>query len=180
MPGTKGEARWLGMEFMREGGKMLSAWNDGWPRDDDPPGWDVMCRVRRGRSSWERVYVSALSRFEHLAGSFVPKSPESARYMGVLIEDAKRAFGVAPAAEWLQGFFPYAMTLSVLGFLRNNKSCGRILFVFCTGEKSDGDTGIPSQDEWEDALARVDGQLGLSGMSTLENRVHRLFLPVRR
>ena len=175
-PGDNAGFRWKGMEFMRAGGRMLANWDSSWPEGEDPPSWDVMSRVRRGKSSWERAYVWAVSHISELVGDCPANSGESMHRISAMLDQAMQAFGAPLTADWLHGYYPYASRLSVLGFLRNNKSCGRVLFVHFTDEKSPN--GVPTQAQWQTTISQMQRHLGLNGGSTLERRVHRLFLPI--
>ena len=172
MPGTNGDLRWQGMEFMRAGGKMLAEWDRSWPVDIDQPGWDIMCRVMPGRNSWERVYIWCTTSADQIVGSYTPTSEKSYDKLHQFFSDAQRAFKITGESDWLQRCYPYASRLAVLGFLKNYGSCGRLLFVHCTSSSG------TDRSEWEDALNEVHDYLGLTGNSTLERRFHRSFLEV--
>ena len=174
-PGVNAGSVWRGMEFMRAGGRMLANWHSSWPQAEEPPSWDVMCRVRRGKSSWERVDVWAVSQLDDLAGDCPVTGGESLHLVTTMLDYAAQAFGAPPTADWLNGYYPYASRLAVLGFLRRNKSCGRMLFVPFTDGGSPN--GVPTEAEWQAQISQMQQHLGLDGGSTLERRVHRLFLP---
>jgi hypothetical protein len=177
-PGMKDESRWMGMEFMRPGGKMLANWNRNWPTGLEPPSWDSMCRIRRGGNSWERVYVYAAAGSGDLIGNCAAANEGDLGLVTELVDDAKRVFDVPFAADWLHGYYQHAIRLSVLGFLRANRSCGRLLFVYFDDDDGHATGSVPTRKEWATTLGTMDAGLGVTGRTVLERRVHRLFLPL--
>jgi len=172
-PGVKDGTQWQGLEFLRPHGRLPGLWRDAWPQSVPPPSWDIMGRIQRGGSSWERIFTWIAVTPAQVAGGCPTHAAVEVRRIEALLDRAKEAFGVPASADWMSGYFPVAQRLGVLGFLRSNGSCGRLLFTFVCGKSA----GSVTQSQWRQRMAEADEHLELSGGSALERRVHRLYLP---
>ncbi len=173
--------KWKGLEHLREGGMIRKAWETAWPSDVEYPSWNLVARIRLGKSGcWEWLLLHAVSSFAELRGRCPVRSGTNHARIKQLMADAKTKVKAPSAADWLNGYYEYARHLAVRSFLTSQKSCGRMAFVFFT-RPEDGEAmnnnDIPSLSEWEVELENAGQHLGLTGASAVECRIRRLFLP---
>ncbi len=86
--------------------------------------------------------------------------------------------GISPEREWLRPYYQYANRLAVLSFLVAQGINARLLFVYFTGDRTRGRNCPASAADWRPSLDAMKAALGLTGGSSMDHRIHELFLPV--
>ncbi len=91
---------------------------------------------------------------------------------------AKQGFGVPLTSDWSQPYYQFCNRLAVLHFLIRNGIGARLLFIYFHGDTNPKAVCPQTSVEWEPAIQAMQQHVGLIGPYPLDNRVHKLFLPV--
>lgn len=179
---SHGDGELKGLEFLTKDSKAHTAWASWWPTSGNVQNWDAVARLTtNGAEEW--LLVEAKGNLEELTSSCGAK-PALAGGGRDLIElrmaDTQAAMGVvgvAPSA-WLVKDYQYANRLAMLHFLTTQSISARLLLIYFTGDVTQGRFCPANRGEWDVALKAQKARLGLTGSSTLESRIHELFLAV--
>lgn len=102
-------------------------------------------------------------------------------------EETRKACRLDKLVEnWLAPYYQYSNRLATLHFLLKHGIPARLVFIYFLGDqwpngadfKGRPVTCPKTEEEWESHLQAMYDHLGLKQKSELENRLHRLFLPV--
>jgi hypothetical protein len=150
-------------------GRLRPALAKYWPARG--PQWDAL-----GLGPDRRVFlVEAKTSVAELASS-LPASDRSLPQITAALEAAKAAFGVDPSADWLNGYYQYAIRLAHLYFLEQHSVPATLVFLYFLGDTEL--KGPATADAWRDAVAPVYRHLGLSAAFS-EARVCNVFMETR-
>ncbi|MGC9995545.1 MAG: hypothetical protein ABSE79_09505 [Terriglobia bacterium] len=181
------DAELKGLEFLPPDFEHVkSAWTQFWPQTGNVPNWDAVGHLQL-ESHTEFVLVEAKAHASEL-GSDCGAREEGGRKMireafATAIE--ANAFRSSPE-KWLRKYYQCANRLATLHFLMQHNVPSRLVFIYFTGEKWPAGTEqnreplvCPKDErEWGTSLQEMYDHLGLTKSSVLEERVHRVFLPV--
>ena len=171
------DSEWKGLDFLPEGSPATEAWRDFWPRSGNVPNWDAVGRITiKGVQEW--LLVEAKANVEELLSSCNAKSQGGLPMIQAALNKTKQAMGIDIATDWLAPYYQYANRLASLYVLNSNDVGARLLFVYFLGDSVPHKTCPPTIEEWRPGLEAMYCILGLTGNSPLEQRVHRMFLPV--
>ena len=177
------DSEWKGMDFLDPNSGVKSAWMNYWPQSGNVPNWDAV-GVLDLNSNPEFLLIEAKAHVEEIESSC------GARENGgfSMIERALSATISAnefnrQSDNWLRPYYQYANRVAQLDFLLEHGVMARLIFVYFCGDKWPRDgrrTNCPqNESEWDLNLRPMYKHLGLSGQSSLESRIHSLFLDVR-
>ena len=178
------EGEWKRLDFISDDTlqKKLDLY---WPTKGSSQNWDAIGRATiSGEATWLLVEAKA-----HLAE--VSRSGTTAKESGgrPLIRkaflDTLRELGhgdteaTSLADVWLQGFYQHANRLAALQFLQREGVPARLVHVYFCGDQHPTSKQCPSTPEqWQPLLREIHDELGLTGQSALEKRVHEIFVNV--
>jgi len=170
------DGEWKGLDFLADDAGLQTAWADFWPQSGNAMNWDAVAWVDSGESR-ELLLVEAKAHLGEIASSCGAKGPGREKIARAL-DETKRALGVEPACDWVNGYYQLANRLAVLHFLGRRDVPAHLLLVYFVGDRQDSGRDCPDSAEgWMDALRRQDDHLGLAGHHVLSARLHKLFLP---
>ncbi|MBV8205221.1 MAG: hypothetical protein JO041_00375 [Acidobacteria bacterium] len=196
--GEKLDAEWKGVAFA-DSASLKSAWQEFWPQSGNVPNWDAVGRLETD-AGIEFLLVEAKAHVEELRSSCGARKEEmngdpeeERRKSGIAkiraaLESTIDAHSFAVGVErWLEPYYQYANRLAHLHFLNEHKIPARLLFIYFCGDHwagrllRDGRPPVCPKDAaaWSFPLQEMNHRLGLHGRSQLEQRVHKIFLPVR-
>lgn len=94
------------------------------------------------------------------------------------LQQAKAAFGVQGEPNWLEPYYQYCNRLATLHFLVTHGVSARLVFIYFVGDQNRHADCPQEEAAWQAVLQQMKPQIGLTGRSQLERRVHEVFLPV--
>ncbi len=166
-----------GLNFLPEDHKAQKAWKSFWPQLGNPPNWDAVGHVLiNGTREW--LLVEAKANLKELKQSC---RAEGGRQKIIdAFDKTKNELGISTNTDWLKPYYQHANRITVLNFMMQHGEPARMLFIyFCGDSFPKGNTTCPeNEDGWSAALAKQDEHLGLSNGHALDNRVHKIFVPV--
>jgi hypothetical protein len=177
------DSEWRGLEFLGPDSIVQAAWSKFWPQTGNPPNWDAIGLLQL---DWqmEFILVEAKAHIEEVRSDCGAREEGGRNKIRDAFADTIRDHALnASPEQWLTPYYQYANRLATLHFLLKQKVPSRLLFIYFLGDDphSYGSPVTCPKDEqqWrEGCLGDVYRQLGISGGSELEGRVHTLFLPV--
>ncbi|WP_085814105.1 hypothetical protein [Geoanaerobacter pelophilus] len=123
-----------------------------WPRRG--PQWDALANDESGRIFlFEAKAHGAEMRSSCKAGA------TSLRLINESMDDAKKAMGAKPCADWLNGYYQYANRLTHLAFLQQSGLDACLVFVYFTGDEEM--KGPTSEAAWTPFIDMAHQHLGL-------------------
>ena len=174
-----GEAK--GVNFLDRANPAREEWRQWWPQTGNVPNWDAV-GVHRMRDVDEWLLVEAKGNIEELRQSTTAKRKAvggGLEDIEMRLDETQRAMGISPPRVWTKDYYQYANRLAVLHFLTTQAVPARLLFIYFIGDLARPQATCPATaEEWSAGLTAMKVQLGLTGASELEQRVHHLFLPV--
>jgi hypothetical protein len=187
--GGKGrlDSEWKGVDFVGSASDVKPAWMKFWPQTGNVPNWDAVGRLE-SNSGVEYLLVEAKAHVEELKSSCSASKNGGLDMIRKALDATIRATGLtADAEDWLSPYYQYANRLAHLHFLTQHSIPARLVFIYFCGDNWGGKTlsnGKPptcpkDAQEWDAYLKHMHDRLGVNGQSKLEDRVHRLFLPVQ-
>lgn len=156
-----------------------------WPKQGSSQNWDAIGRATvSGESTWllieAKAHLAEVSRkgtdAKELGGRPLIRRAfiETLRMLGHSEAEAARF-----AEIWLQGFYQHANRLATLQFLQREGIPARLIHVYFYGDQHSTPKRCPAKpEEWQPLLREIHEELGLTGHSTLEERVHEIFVDV--
>lgn len=185
------DAEWKGVDFLfrpnasgiLDYSYLRDEWTDFWPQRGNPPNWDAVGTLRsRGQSEWLLVEAKA-HEAEMQTEKGCTAGPTSLRQIRSSLKTVGSALGVAETTNWTDAYYQYANRLAMLWFLLNHGIPARLLYIYFVGE-AHGKWNCPATaDRWTPHIEAQDRALGLDPATPpemIEQRVHKIFLPVRR
>jgi len=157
---------------------VLKAWKEFWPRTGNPPNWDAIGKIRSSGSQTEWLLVEAKAHLERVEER---RSCKARRWPLANRSGLQRNQGsiwYSGYHKWLEPYYQFCNRLAVLHFLMQQQKESRLLFIYFLGDEHPGKVCPKSEDEWLERLKPMYAHVGLTGKSVLEERVHRIFLPV--
>ena len=176
MPWGDGERG--GLDFLPADHRLLPEWMTFWPRAGNAMSWDAVGRIRRGGQD-EWLLVEAKANTKELQGSCAALERGGRPLIEAAMASTKKALGVAPSADWLNGYYQAANRIAVLQFLCSRDVAARLLFVYFLGDKNPAAICPIDQSGWEPVIAALDEHLGISGSHPRADRIHKLFIAAR-
>lgn len=182
----KFDGEWKGLDFVPSASDVKSAWAKFWPQTGNVPNWDAVGRLQSDAGA-EYLLVEAKAHVEELRSSCSAKKEGGLGRIQEALEATTRANGFTGTVEgWLNPYYQYANRLVHLHFLLQHNILARLVFIYFCGDNWGGKklaNGNPpmcpkNPVEWDAHLKDVHKRLGPTGKSTLEGRVHNLFLHV--
>lgn len=176
-----GDAEIKGTNFLPVEHAVQKAWGAWWPQTGNVHNWDAV-GVLTGSGTREWVLVEAKGNIEELNQSTTakPKSQGGGlEQIETRLAETQKAVGLTPERIWTAPHYQYANRLAALHFLTLQNIAARLVLVYFTGDHTRGRTCPQSAADWRPALDALKKQLGLTGKSDLEQRVHEVFVPVQ-
>lgn len=131
--------------------ELAEALRDFWPRGG--PQWDGLARDATGG-----IYLFEAKAHLGEMVSTCQASLKSRTQIETALSEAKVAFGAAPGADWLTGYYQYANRLAHLYFLRRLGVNAWLVFLYFTNDAEM--QGPTSEAAWHAHLEEVYKQLG--------------------
>ena len=169
------------LDFLPEGHTAKLAWQHTWPtargRQARGPCWDAVAKLEDG--SW--LLVEAKAHLGELKSPGSKATPDSLKKIAALMDEAKRAYGVAPDISWIDKYYQQANRMAVLWFLNEKHQESAYLLNICfTGDQFPECRKVKcpvDKTGWAEGIHKMKNALGLSGTSQLESNLRYLFLP---
>jgi hypothetical protein len=166
-----------GLDFLSGDSPLHSAWRGFWPDRGEPPNWDAVARVRVAPST-DYLLVEAKGNLEEIGSDCQAREDGGRPRIRRAFQEVKRALGVAEDRDWLAGYYQLANRLTVLHFLNSRGLGARLLLVYFTGDRTPNRTCPATAEGWQEALRLQEQHIGLPPGHPLEDRIHKLFVPV--
>ena len=179
------DSEWTRINFASK--EVQSAYDTFWPTRGTQQNWDLIGRGSLGPTENEIILVEAKSHTGEISFDGTTAAEDGGR---PLIRNAFRDTLLAMgrdsseaeslAEEWLKGCYQHANRLATLYFLLDHKIPARLVFLyFCGDSHPHGRFDCPADPAgWAQTIAKIQSNLGLSGKSALETRVHDVFVNV--
>jgi hypothetical protein len=180
---SQGDAELKGVDFLPKSHSAHAAWASWWPTSGNVQNWDAVGRHTYGDGEVEWLLVEAKGNIGELKNSSDAKPATEGggrNQIELRMADTQAAMGVVGVApgSWLIDDYQYANRLAMLHFLTTQGIPARLLFIYFTGDASPGKNCPAHTTDWHSVLSAQKTRLGLTGTSTLETKIHELFLPV--
>jgi len=172
-----GDRELTGVEFLPARHAARGKWQAFWPQRGSAQNWDAVASLDFG-SHRDWLLVEAKANVEELISATGAKAHGGLPRIRAALSETKRAMGVDEDRDWTKPYYQFANRLAFLHFLTSQGLGTRLCFIYFTGDEVPGRTCPSSEDDWHEALVTMKGSLGLTGASSLEARIHYLFLPV--
>lgn len=173
------EREWTRLEFLGEGHALQREYNQWWPSRGNQQNWDAIGKAREGgKDVW--LLVEAKAHLDEITRG-TQASPESRDKIAASLTKAKKALGISPDRNWLDGYYQYANRITTLHFLNSHECPARLLFIYFTGDNFDGKVCPADEQGWQSTVLEVKRDLGLADVPEtdhLKQRIHDIFLPV--
>jgi hypothetical protein len=177
------DAELKGIEFLPpEAAAVKTAWEAMWPQTGNVPNWDAVGALQL-ESTTEYILIEAKAHAAELRSNCGAREDGGLRIIREAFARTIEANGFESDAEkWLRQYYQYANRLAFLQFLMEYDVAARLVLIYFTGDEA-GRYKKPvlcpkNRAEWEPHLKKMYEHLGARGSSKLEQRVHRLFLPI--
>jgi hypothetical protein len=177
------DAEWKGLEFLGPDLEAVkAAWAEFWPRSGTPPNWDAVGFLQLD-SHTEFILVEAKAHLWEVRSDCGAREDGGLPMIRKAFAETVAAHGFkADPEKWLNGYYQSANRLATLHFLAHHNVLSRLVFIYFIGDDA-GRYKKPvrcpkDEQEWSGCLREMYHHLGMTGSSRLEQRVHRLFLPV--
>jgi len=173
-----GDAELKGLNFLQSNHPARAAWSKWWPQTGNVQNWDAVGihRTEGGVEEW--LLVEAKGNVSELESVTKAKERGGLPAIRRCLSETRKAFGVVLERDWTKPYYQYANRLAVLHFLEDSGVPARLLFVYFTGDCARSRICPAGDAEWEPGLAVMKSNLGLTGTSLLDQKIHHLFLPV--
>ena len=171
------DSEWKGLDFLSANSPARNALGDFWPQSGNVPNWDAVGHITfAGEQEW--LLVEAKAHVGELQSACKAKGNGGLPMIKAALDETKRVMEIDPETNWLTPYYQYANRMAWLRFLVNHGVSARLLFVYFLGDTVPNKICPSTTEEWTQALKTMYRHLGLIGSSHLEQRVHRVFLPV--
>jgi hypothetical protein len=180
------DREWKGVDFVNSNSDVKSAWVKFWPQTGNVPNWDAV-GLLESNSGGEYLLVEAKAHVEELQSSCSASKNGGLDMIRKALDATIKANGYTAAVEdWLSPYYQYANRLVHLDFLLQHNIPARLVFIYFCGDNWGGGTlrnGKPPDcpkeaQQWNPSLTDMHDRLGMNGQGRLEERVHKVFLPV--
>jgi hypothetical protein len=172
------DAQVKGLRFLNSGDPALTAWKQWWPQSGNSHNWDAVGQVRFGDVK-EWLLVEAKAHLGELRADCKAVSPHSKYIIQSAFAETKQALGVPKDRDWMHEYYQFCNRVAALHFLNEHNVPSRLLWVYFVGDQGDGVRVCPADREgWQESLRAQDEHVGLPKGHRLENRIHKLFLPI--
>ena len=180
------DAESKGLDFLDPEVGVRAAWQKFWPQTGNVPNWDAV-GLLQAKSHVEFLLVEAKAHASELKSTCGASEDGGLPKIRAALAETIKANGLtADPEKWLGPYYQYANRLAHLHFLVQHNISARLVFIYFLGDNWRGEA-LPNREsvvcpkdeqEWNPYLWDMYSHLGLSGVSRLEQRVHRVFLPV--
>jgi hypothetical protein len=188
-PDSIHDAEWKGIDFLfgqdstgvLDYSYLRNEWATFWPQTGSAQCWDAIGILRTGSNS-EWLLVEAKAHLSELSTSKgCMAGAKSLPQIQSALAATGSALGVMNTSSWTGPYYQYANRLAALWFLLTHGVPARLLYVYFTGDPGFADS--PDDEAgWKTALDKQDRALGLeaaTNRNVIDQRVHKIFLPVR-
>lgn len=175
--GPRLEGEWTGLDFLPPDHPARRVWPAFWPQTGNVPNWDAVGRVRVGPAD-DLLLVEAKAHVGELRSACGAVERGGLPRIREALDAAERAFGVPPEADWLQPYYQFCNRLAVLHHLTEHGVGARLLFVYFCGDTNPHAECPRDEAGWAPSVREMERHVGLTGRTALEERVHKLYLPV--
>jgi len=174
------DSEWKGIDFLSDDDAAKREWTGFWPQTGNVPNWDAVGWAERDEQT-ELLLVEAKAHVGELRNKCGARERGGRPQIRRALDEARLAFGsCVPAENWLAPYYQYCNRLAVLYFLQQHEVPARLVFVYFTGDNHPkGTWNCPTTaEEWTAPLEALTAHVGLTGRSELEQRVHKVIVPV--
>lgn len=166
------------LDFLQPDHPALVAWKEWWPQGRGIHNWDAVGKVRFGDTE-EWLLVEAKANLEELLSDCRATSPTNRPKIERAMAETKQALGVQGDRDWLNGYYQFCNRVAALYFLNQHGVPAHLLHLYFLCDLGDARRTCPGDEEgWQEALRAQENHVGLSQGHKLEQRIHKLFLPV--
>ena len=169
------------MNFASDDLKLQEKWRSFWPQTGNPPNWDAVAKARiAGIDEW--ILVEAKANHPELCSQQCGAKDKSLKRILRALALTKKALGVHRCYRWEGTYYQYANRLACLYFLNEiAKRPAQLIFLYFVGDCfPDGRRCPATEQEWKTLIEACHLTLGIFGPHLLSNRVHDIFLSVKR
>jgi hypothetical protein len=182
MPIRDGE--WKRIDFITDA-HVQQAYNEFWPTRGEQQNWDAVGKaVIAGTEEWLLVEAKAHPAEIRANGTDAKETGGRPTIRSAFVKTLQAlghddAAAPAQAEQWLKGHYQHANRVATLHFLTKHGIQARLIFLYFCGDRHPDDKFCPANpEEWKPTLQKIDENLGLKRTSTLEQRVHNVFVNV--
>jgi len=175
-----GDAEIKGLNFLPAGHPASVLWHTWWPQTGNVHNWDAVGEYRIDDST-NYLLVEAKANMGELCQSTGAKSKEFGGGLELIEErlaETQKAMGITEAKVWTKPYYQYANRLALLHFLQQQGVSAHLIFVYFNGDTNTGAICPANAAAWRPVLDDMKNELGLTGHSALEQRIHEVFVPV--
>lgn len=170
------DREWKGLDFVPDA-TTRAAWHTFWPQHAGIQNWDAVGHVKlNGRSEW--LLVEAKAHCAEIESSCGAKPEGGLEQIQGALDSTKAALGVERSRDWMNPYYQFCNRLAVLQFLESRGNPAHLLFVYFTGDSADGRDCPKDASDWQAAIAAQNAHVGLPVGHALQERIHKIFLPV--
>jgi hypothetical protein len=169
---------WKAVDFLGDDPVVRQAWRSWWPTSGNSLNWDAVGRVRvAGVDEW--LLIEAKANEQELASSCAAAEHGGRPLIERSLSEVMQSLGVDPARDWLSGYYQFCNRLAALHFLQEQNRPARLMFIYFTGDRGRPGRTCPSDSTgWAKALQAQADHVGLPAGHRLQDRIHKLFLPI--
>ncbi len=171
------DGEWKGLDFLPDDLPAKDDWRKFWPQTGNVPNWDAVGWLQQG-PQMDLLLVEAKAHVEEIQSRCGAKEQGGLSRIRSAFQEAKAAFGVQGDPDWLEPHYQYCNRLAALHFLMRHGVSARLVFIYFLGDNNPHGGCPLDEAAWQAVLEPMKAQLGLTGGSQLERRVHEVFLPV--
>ncbi len=175
-----GDAELKGLNFLPIGHPARVEWKTWWPQTGNVHNWDAVgeCRID---DSTNYLLVEAKANTAELRQSITAKSKDFGGGLELIEErlaETQQAIGLTVPKVWTKPYYQYANRLALLHFLQQQGVSAHLILVYFKGDTNPKKICPANAAAWRPALDNMKKNLGLTGQSALEQRIHEVFVPV--
>ncbi|MDP8235142.1 MAG: hypothetical protein P9M08_02035 [Candidatus Erginobacter occultus] len=173
------DREFTGVDFVKD--QQLSAdWREFWPQRGNAQNWDAIAKIECVTGT-EWLLVEAKSHTKEVITKCTAKLKGGRRKIVETLNEVKRNLEVPDQADWLEPYYQFCNRIAALYFLHNHGVRARLMFIYFTGDHMKQKTCYcpVSNEGWQDVLQAQDRHVRLPEVHELNDRIHKLFLPVR-
>jgi hypothetical protein len=174
------DAELKGLEFLQgeEYRALQEKWAEFWPLGKGVHNWDAAgwLHVKNKR---ELLLLEAKAHIGEIKSDCGAEKDSSIDKIENAFKEVKTALHVQADRDWMKKYYQFTNRIATLYFLNKHNIAARLIFVYFNGDIIGESRVSPkTEDGWKDALHEQSEWVGLPEGHALEDRIHKVFLPI--